>query len=104
MVPVVQPPLGAAISGPGPGRTARSRSGPLGIALVALLEPRVAAVVVAVLLPEPRAISLHELQPGDPFRGLPEVQVRHEEPDRAAVADRQGSAVDLPHHPRPATG
>src|SRR3954465_16066657 len=59
------------------------------VALVALLEPGVAAVVVAVLLPEPGPVVRHQLEPGDPLGGLPEVQVRHQQPDRPAVLARQ---------------
>src|SRR4051794_31339211 len=68
----------------------RRRSGSKGsvtgsVALVPLLPPRVAAVVVSVLFPEPGLVAGHQRQPADPLGALPEVQVRHEEPDRPAV-------------------
>src|SRR3954469_7153247 len=87
-VAVRQPPLGA------DGRVASS------VTLVALLAPRVAAVVVAVLLPEPGLVTGHERQPVDPLGALPEEQVRPQQPDRPAVLGRQRLAVDVPHHPR----
>src|SRR5271166_2077947 len=49
----------------------------ISVALVALLEPRVAVVVVAVDLPEARLVVVQQTQPGHPLRALPEVQVRH---------------------------
>src|SRR5690242_10631567 len=70
------------------------------VTLVALFEPRVAAVVVAVLLPEPRLVVVENAQAGDPLRALPEVEVRHEEARRAAVLGRQWLPVELPRDPR----
>src|SRR5215218_3931451 len=80
---VRQPPRGAS----GPPEPSRAGSG--SVTLVALLAPGVAAVVVAVLLPEPGAVPLPQRDSGDPLGALPEVQVRHEHPHRAAVLDRQ---------------
>src|SRR5689334_20394129 len=74
------------------------------VTLVALLAPRVAAVVVAVLLPEPGAVPLAQRDPADPLGALPEVQVRHEHPHRTAVLDRQRRAVELPDDPGLAAG
>src|SRR5439155_1468790 len=74
------------------------------VTLVALLEPRVAVVVVAVAFPEPRLVVILELQAGDPFRALPEVQVRHQQPGRAPVLDRQGVSLVVPDNPRLAAG
>src|SRR5215210_3698239 len=92
---VRQPPRGAE----GPPRP----SGAAGsVTLVALLAPRVPAVVVAVLLPEPGAVPRAQRDPADPLGALPEVQVRHEHPHRAAVLDGQRPAVELPDDPRPA--
>src|SRR5256885_10578252 len=55
------------------------------VAAVALLFPRVAADVIAEGLPESGCLFLGEVQPTDPLRALPEVEVRHHEPSRAAV-------------------
>src|SRR5712692_7122555 len=60
---------------------------------VSFLGPRIAAHVVAVLLPEARAIAVHELQAADPLGALPEVQVRHEQTQRPAVLGRDRFAV-----------
>src|SRR5690348_11050905 len=86
---VRQPPLGAC--GPPTPR--------ISVTLVPLLAPGVAAVVVAVLLPEAGLVAGQQGELGDPLRALPEVQVRYEQPHRAAVLDRQRAAVVLPHHP-----
>ena len=55
---------------------------------IALLQPGVAVVVVAEALPEPRPVVLHEREGVDPLRALPEVEVRHQQPGRAAVLRR----------------
>src|SRR4051794_35013580 len=70
------------------------------VTLVPLLEPRVAEVVVAVALPEPLLVVLHERQPGDPLRALPEVEPRDEQPHRAAVFARERTSFVRPHDPR----
>src|SRR3954453_2415660 len=92
-VAVRQPPRGASAT-PGP-RMAPSGS----VTLVPLLTPGVAEVVVPVLLPEAGLVAGHQGQLADPLRALPEVQVWDQQPHRAAVLDRQGLAVELPHHP-----
>src|SRR3954467_2330392 len=97
-VAVRQPPRGASGT-PGP-RMAPSGS----VTLVPLLPPGVAEVVVPVLLPEAGLVARHQRQLADPLRALPEVEVRHQEPDGAAVLDRQRLAVELPHDPGLATG
>src|SRR4051812_41022473 len=66
---------------------------------VALLEPWIAAVVVAVLLPEPGLVVVEQGQLGDPLGGLPEVQVGDQQAGGTAVVDRQRPAVDLPRDP-----
>src|SRR5688500_16695579 len=66
---------------------------PPSVAAVAFFEPRVAAVVVAEGLPEPGLVALDESNTADPFGALPEVQVRHHEPCRAAVLRRERVAV-----------
>src|ERR1700730_6377315 len=57
---------------------------------VALFGPRVAAHVIAVLLPETGLVAVHELEPAHPLGALPEVQVGHEQTQRPTVfrADR----------------
>src|SRR3954471_1793410 len=74
------------------------------VALVPLFLPRVAAVVVAVALPEPGLVVVEQTQPGDPLGALPEVQVRHQQPGRAAVLGGQRLPVGVPDHPGLATG
>src|SRR5256885_13012267 len=48
-------------------------------------------------------LSLHDALPifhaGDPFRALPEVQVRHQHPGGAPVLDRQGAPLVVPDDP-----
>src|SRR5258708_30958584 len=56
-------------------------------------------VVVAVAFPEPWLVVVLELQPGDPLRALPEVQVRHQQPGGAAVLDGQGVPLVVPDDP-----
>src|SRR4051812_47810311 len=103
------PPASEGSDGPGSGSRREFASGggnrgPFSVTLVTLLTPGVTQVVVAVLLPEPRLVARHERQLADPLRALPEVEVRHQQPDRSAVLDRQRLAVELPHHPRLAPG
>src|SRR3954454_9737070 len=72
------------------------------VTLVALLAPRVAAVVVAVLLPEPGAVPRAQRDPADPLGALPEVQVRHQHAHRPqrSPSDPVGALqeVRVPHH------
>jgi hypothetical protein len=77
----------------------RRRPAPAGaaaasIAGIALLTPGVSVDVVAEQLPEARLIVLHEPQPANPPRRLPEVEVRDQEACRAAVLWRQRLAKD----------
>src|SRR5689334_13831787 len=58
-----------------PARLRSRRSHHSRIAPVALLAPRVAAVVVAKLLPEARLIRRQQLKPTHPLRALPEVEM-----------------------------
>src|SRR4051794_5409631 len=92
-VAVRHPPRGASGT-PAPSTSACS------VTLIPLLPPRVAQVVVAVLLPEAGLVAGHQRELGDPLRALPEVEVRDEQPDRAAVLDGQRLAVELSDHPR----
>src|SRR4051794_2910764 len=79
-------------------------AGPSSVTLVPLLLPRVAPVVIAVLLPEAGLVPLQEGDPADPLGALPEVQVRHQHPHRTAVLHRQRAPVELPDQPRLAAG
>src|SRR5216683_7254759 len=71
------------------------------VSLVALLEPGVAPVVVAVALPEALLVVVEDSQTGDPFCAFPEIEVGDQQACRAAVLARQRLPVDLPHHPGP---
>ena len=71
------------------------------VALVTLLEPRIAAVVVAVALPEAGFVVVEELEPGDPLRALPEVEVRHDEPGGPAVLGVAAAVRRPPMRPTP---
>src|SRR3954467_15885036 len=52
---------------------------------VALFSPRVTVVVVTQTLPESGYVAVAQLNGSHPLRGLPEVQMRHQQPRRAAV-------------------
>src|SRR5205085_10025456 len=55
------------------------------VARVPLFLPRIAAVVVAVRLPEAGVVVLEHVEPADPLRALPEVEMRDQQAGRAAV-------------------
>src|SRR6266446_8168602 len=74
-------------------RGGRCTDNPSAVAVVALLTPRVAVVVIAERLPEPGLIAVHEAQLPYPLGTLPEVEMRHEEPGRAAVLGRERDAI-----------
>src|SRR6476619_8260233 len=59
----------------------------------ALLAPGIAVDVIAAELPEAGLVSFRELQAAHPFRRLPEIEMRHEEPRRPAMVGRQRLAV-----------
>src|SRR5690242_981387 len=61
---------------------------------VALLFPGVGVVVVAVQLPEAHAVLAHQLELAHELRRLPEVALRHEQPQRAAVVVLERLAVE----------
>src|SRR5262245_48615689 len=63
------------------------------VAPVPLLQPRIAAQVVAVRLPEAGLVLVPERQSAHPLGALPEVEVRDEETGRAAVLGVEGLAV-----------
>jgi hypothetical protein len=58
---------------------------PSSVARVPLLSPWIAVDVVAVGLPEPGLVVIHQPQTPHPLRALPEIQVRNEEPSGASV-------------------
>src|SRR5256885_1640544 len=55
------------------------------VAPVALLAPGIAANVIPVRLPETWLLLGLKRDATNPFRALPEIEVRHQQPDRAAV-------------------
>src|SRR5262245_27622080 len=77
--------------------------GAASIAVIALLTPGVSVDVEAEGLPEAGLVVLHEPQPADPLRRLPEVEVRDQETRRAAVFWRQRIALKSGRHQAPAT-
>src|SRR5207344_3651807 len=62
-------------------------------ALVPLLAPRVTVVVIAGGLPEARLVLVQQLDPADPLRRLPEVEMWHQEAGWSTVLGRQVDAV-----------
>src|SRR5580658_2938539 len=73
---------------------------PGSVAGVALLLPRVTVVVIAVGLPEARHVMIEQLEPPHPLGALPEVQVRDEQPRRAAVLGSERAAAVAEGDPR----
>src|SRR5574338_1406973 len=63
----------------------RARNRPSRIALIALLPPWVAPIVIPVHFPESGLVVCGELNPANPLRALPEVEVWDEQPRRPAV-------------------
>ena len=55
-------------------------------------------------LPEARLVVRAQLEPAHPLRALPEVEVRHQQPRRAAVLRRERLAVVAERDPRLAAG
>src|SRR3954462_4465791 len=82
----------------------RSGPGPRSIPPIALLFPWVAVVVVAVGLPEAGLVVVAQLEAADPLRALPEVQMRDQQPRRAAVLGLERLPPVLVGDPRPAAG
>src|SRR6185437_9667703 len=74
-------------------RTAGAAATPVSVIGVALLPPGIAIGVVAAQLPEAGLVALSELQPVRPFRGLPEIEMRHQQPCRATVIRLQRLAL-----------
>src|SRR4029453_9420595 len=79
---------------PPPQRRARS------VAPVPLFQPRVAEEVVAVRLPESGVVLVAEPQAANPFRALPEVQVRHQQARGPAMLRLERLAVVVVRDPR----
>src|SRR5438105_2994908 len=69
-------------------------------ALAVAAGPRVAAHVVAALLPEARAVFVEKLHALNPLGRLPSVEARDDEADGAAVFGRDGLAVVRPSEER----
>src|SRR5215813_13168430 len=65
----------------------------ISVVRVPLLPPWISVVVVAVALPEPWLVVIHQRQAAHPFGALPQVQVGDEQPGRATVFRRQVRAV-----------
>src|ERR671935_582030 len=80
----------------------RSVRVPRSVPPVPLLFPGIAVVVVAVGLPEAGLVVVAQLEAADPLRALPEVQMRDQQPRRAAVLGRERLAPVLERDPRPA--
>src|SRR5207247_8845246 len=74
------------------------------VAAVALLFPRVAVVVVAVVLPETGLVLGAQLEATHPLGALPEVEVRDEQPGRATMLRLEGLASGLLRDPSLAAG
>src|SRR5882672_12588797 len=62
---------------------------------IALFRPRVAPHVVAVLLPEPGNVLVHQREAPYPLRALPEIQVWHQQPGGAAVLGHEPFTIPL---------
>src|SRR4051794_3742159 len=82
----------------------RSVRGPRSVPPVPLLFPWIAVVVVAVGLPEAGLAVVAQLGAAAPLRALPEVQMRDQQPGRAAVLGLQRLATVLVGDPRPSAG
>src|ERR1700677_2287322 len=55
--------------------------------------PRVAMHVVPVPFPKSSLVAIQKFQAGDPFRALPGVQLRHDQPGRPAMLFGQRLAI-----------
>src|SRR4051812_39196035 len=70
-------------------------AGATSVAPVPLLSPGVAVVVVPVAFPEARLVPRVQLEPANPLGALPEVQMGHQQPGRAAVLGLERCAAIL---------
>src|SRR5512132_1990572 len=91
-------------SASGPGRAARPGSAPPLVGPIALLLPGIAAVVVAVGLPEAGLVVVGDAKPGDPFGALPEIEVGDQQAGGTAVLTGQRLALVLGDDPGLAFG
>jgi len=65
---------------------------------ITLFEPGIGAVVIAVNLPVPRRVLGRELDPLQPLRAFPEVEMRDDEANRPAVFPRQRLTLPCVRH------
>src|SRR5262249_444978 len=81
-------------------RSTRARS-PVArsVSLVALFQPWITVIVVAVAFPEPGFVVAGERQPSNPLRALPEIQMWNEEPCRPTVLGVERAVVVLVRYP-----
>src|SRR6476620_8636637 len=56
---------------------------------VAVVEPRLRRIRIAAAFPESLAVAVEELDPADPLRPFPRIQLRRDHPHRAAMFARQ---------------
>src|SRR5690348_2831996 len=68
---------------------------PLQLLPVALLFPWISMVMVATLLPEAGAVTLHKLQAVEPLGALVEVELGHNQPHRATMLGVQVLTIML---------
>src|SRR4051812_9236478 len=94
----------ASCHAPTGGTTTVRRSLMRSIALIALLEPGIATVVIPAHLPEAGFIVVQQRDDGAELGALPEVEVWDEPPCRTAVVRRQRLAVVLERDPCFASG
>src|SRR6266851_365441 len=69
------------------------------VAAVALLEPWVTVHVISVRLPEAGAVFGRQPETANPLGALPEVQMWHQQPRRAAVFWLERSTTEGESHP-----
>src|SRR5258708_2956428 len=74
------------------------------VALVALFEPGVAAVVVAADFPKAGFVVVEDAETGDPLGALPKIEVGDKQPGGSAVVASQWLSVDLERDPCLAAG
>jgi hypothetical protein len=71
------------------------------VSVVAFLGERIAAHVIAAQLPERGLFAPGEPQAVHPFRGLPEMEMRHQQPRGSAVTGRHRRVERMPTAPGP---
>jgi hypothetical protein len=67
---------------------------------MALLSPGISIMMVAEGFPESRNIIVHELDPSNPFRAFPKIEMWNEEPGRAPVLRLEIRPVEAKSDPR----